>query len=178
MSYFHPSCDPGHKGYGTASVYRAENEGPMGIIGSDRLPIVTDRLLNYVELKGLFDTTAIDSTESVGLVGRIIAHERLPTDPIYVANLTLQNVSGGSRYWVANAANLSQVLATGTVAGSEDLSYDEVIPSVPAYSSNFLLEIRVRNASGVIKYQPFKTFIPHSVAGASAYVIQTQDTVA
>lgn len=140
--------------------------------------LATERPVGYDDLQNLFDTTIIDTRESVGKINRTIARERLPTDPLYNADLTLQNVSGGSRYWVANASDLTQVLATGTVAGSEDAFYDEVIPNVPAYGVPFLMEIRIRNATGAIKYKSFKTYVNHSSVGASAYVIQAVDPVA
>jgi len=179
MAYIHKQFAATFGGYdGNASfIPRAVNWGVLGRTCPYDL-IVTDRPVGYDDLKNLFDTAEINTRESVGKLNRTIARERLPSDPLYNADLTLQNVSGGSRYWVANANDLTQVLATGVVAGTEDQFYDEVIPNVPAYGVPFLLEIRIRNATGTIKYKAFKTYVNHSSAGASAYVIQALDPVA
>ena len=94
---------------------------------------------------------------------------RLPTDPLYYATLTLQNVVASSRYRVTRADNGDE-LATGTGGGS-----DIVLSSIPCYSNPMLVNIKIRNASGVTKYKPFETSAYIYKTGGSAYIIQTVD---
>ncbi len=98
---------------------------------------------------------------------------RQPTDPLFYASITLQNVLSGSRYWIAQASNLSNVLATGTAPGG-----DIVIAGIPAVANPMLVEVRVRFASGTTKYQPLTTYGYLSRSGVVIYVAQVEDTVA
>ena len=95
--------------------------------------------------------------------------QRLPTDPLYYADLTLQNVVSSSRYRVTRADTGAE-LATSTGGGS-----DIVIADVPCYANPMLVNISVRNASGATKYKPFETAAYIYKTGGSAYIIQQVD---
>jgi len=94
---------------------------------------------------------------------------RLPTDPLFYADLTLENIVVGSRYRVTRASN-GEELATGVAA-----STTEVISGVPAYSNPMLIDITVRNASGTPAYRIFDTAAYLYKTGGSAYILQQLD---
>ena len=93
---------------------------------------------------------------------------RLPTDPLFYFSLTLENIVVGSRYRITRHST-GQELATGVASSST-----EVI-SVPAFSSNMLMAITVRNASGTPAYKIFDTAAYAAQAGSSAYILQQLD---
>lgn len=97
---------------------------------------------------------------------------RLPTDPLFYANLTLNNMVAGSRYRVTRHDNGNE-LATGVAAGSGLV--DVVLTGVACFANPAQVDITVRNASGSPAYRVFDTaaFIPKS--GTSAYVLQQLD---
>jgi hypothetical protein len=94
---------------------------------------------------------------------------RLPTDPLFYASLTLQNIVVGSRYRVTRRDN-GQELATGVAASST-----EVIAGVPCYANPMLVDITVRNASGSPTYKIFDTAAYIGKSGGSAYILQQLD---
>jgi hypothetical protein len=100
-------------------------------------------------------------------------NQRLPTDPFFFADVIIQNIVAGSRYWIAQATDLTNVLAAGT-AGSSKFT----VPSIPAYDNPMLLEIRVRKASEPVKYQPYVTYAYLARGGITVYIAQVQDNVA
>jgi len=106
-----------------------------------------------------------------GMLGAIIS-QRDPEDPLFFADVTIQNIAIGSRHWIAQASDTSNVLATGIAASSEVL-----IVGVPAYENPMLLEIRIRNSSGAPTYKPYETHVYLSRAGATAYVAQIVDDI-
>lgn len=103
-----------------------------------------------------------------GWIGTVNA-QRLPTDPLFYATLTLQNIVVGSRYRITRHDTGGQ-LATG-VAGSGA----EVISGVPCFDSPMRVDVSVRNASGGAKYKPFETAAFMVPLGASAYILQQLD---
>ena len=99
---------------------------------------------------------------------------RLPTDPIFFADFTLTNVVAGSSYWIAESANLSNVLASGTAASST-----VVISGMASYGTpTMLVTIRIRYSSGGVVYKTFETQAFHQKVGAGSYIIQELDTTA
>jgi len=141
---------------------------------------LTDRTGNNL-LDNVFDITPLDTGESMPFAHTVLNRERDPSDPIYLADVTLQNVVVGSAYWLADANDLSRVLSSGTVtiSGKSDGEVGTfVISNVAAYSPSFLMELRLRKGTSGDKYQSFKIFAFHSGAGASIYCSQIPDTVA
>lgn len=106
------------------------------------------------------------------LGGVSIGMFRLPTDPLFYATLTLQNIVAGSRYRITRHDTGAQ-LATGVAASST-----EVITGVPCFANPMQVDITVRNASGGTKYKPFDTAAFMVSAGASAYILQSVDPIA
>lgn len=94
---------------------------------------------------------------------------RLPTDPLFYFAITLENIVIGSRYRVTRNSDGLE-LATGTAA-----STTEVISGVPAYSSNMLMNLTIRNASGSPAYKIFDTSAYAARDGAFVYVLQQSD---
>lgn len=94
---------------------------------------------------------------------------RLPTDPLFYADLTLDNIVVGSRYRVTRRSNGDE-LATGVAA-----STSETISALPCYSNPMLVDITVRNASGSPAYRVFDTSASLSKAANSAYILQQLD---
>jgi hypothetical protein len=97
---------------------------------------------------------------------------RLPTDPLFYADLTLRNVVAGSRYRVTRTDTGAE-LATGLVSGSGLV--DQFISGVACYANPQQVSITVRNASGTPKYKVFNTSAFVQKAGGEAYILQTED---
>lgn len=112
----------------------------------------------------------LDTSKSIPDYLRTLSVNRAPTDPYFYANVTIQNCINGSRYWLVNNDDYSQVLSTGIVNTDP-----YTISSVPAYGSPFTMLLRIRNSSGSPKYKTFETIIIHSKTGATVYVIQELD---
>lgn len=98
---------------------------------------------------------------------------RLPTDPLFYAAITLQNIVVGSRYWIAQASDLTNVLASG-VAGETTVE----LTNLPAYQNPMLVEVRIRKASSPVKYKPFVTYGYLVRGGIIVYCAQQEDAVA
>ena len=94
---------------------------------------------------------------------------RLPTDPLFYADLTLDNIIIGSRYRVTRHSTGDE-LATGVAA-----STSEVLASLPCYSNPMQVDITVRNASGSPVYRVFDTAASLGRTGGSAYILQQLD---
>jgi len=94
---------------------------------------------------------------------------RLPTDPLYYMELTLENIVVGSRYRITRQSTGAE-LATGVAS-----STTEVITGVPVYSSDMLMAVTVRKASGSPNYRIFDTNVYAAKLGASAYILQQLD---
>lgn len=94
---------------------------------------------------------------------------RLPSDPLYYIPVTLDNIVIGSRYRITRVSDGLE-LASGVAA-----STTEVITGVPVYSSNMLMAVTVRKASGSPNYKIFDTNIYANKGGVSAYILQQLD---
>lgn len=94
---------------------------------------------------------------------------RLPTDPLFYFSLTLENIVVGSRYRITRQST-GEELATGVAS-----STTEVISGVPSFSSNMLMDITIRKASGSPNYKIFDTAAYAAQAGSSAYILQQLD---
>ena len=101
-----------------------------------------------------------------------LSNAKLPTDPFFLATVTLQNIVVGSRYWIAQASDLTNILATGVAAVDE-----VVLDNIPSYANPMLMEIRVRHASGVIKYSEYTTFSYLVKTGTNVYIAQAENVV-
>ncbi len=101
-----------------------------------------------------------------------VGANRLPTDPLFFANLTLRNVVAGSRYRITRSDTGTE-LATGVASGSGLV--DVVVSGVPCFSNPQQVAITVRNASGTIKYKVFDTAAFISKSGGEAFILQQED---
>lgn len=115
----------------------------------------------------------VASSRSLMRMGLFVSTVRAPTDPYYYADLEIQNAVVGSRYWVAQASDLSNVIESGTVATSSF-----TISGIAAYANPMLVEIRLRKASGGTKYQAYRGYVYLPSSGAVAYVSQVEDEIA
>lgn len=104
--------------------------------------------------------------------GLTVGAFRLPTDPLFYADLTLLNVVAGSRYRVTRS-DTGDELATGVVSGSGLV--DTTLTGIACYASPQSVDITIRNASGATKYKIFNTAALVTKSGGSAYVLQTED---
>ena len=97
--------------------------------------------------------------------------QRLDSDPVFNADVTIDNAVIGSRYWLVDDTDYSTILATGIIT-----SDPEVLSSIPAFSTNFLMLLRLRKATTPVLYKQFETKIKHNKIGSSTFVIQEEDT--
>jgi len=102
--------------------------------------------------------------------GLNLMHARLASDPLFLADVTIENAVIGSRYLLLDAANPSRVLSSGVVS-----SDPFIVSNVPGYSNPFLLELRLRKASSTPFYKPLTTFANHVPQGVRIYVVQVLD---
>jgi len=100
----------------------------------------------------------------------VLAVQRDPSDPYFYASVTINGAVIGSRYLLLDNDDHSTVLSEGLIS-----SYLEVIPNVPSYDSPMVMFLRLRNATGVIKYKTYEGYVPHSSTGATFYVSQVKD---
>lgn len=123
------------------------------------------------------ETSKIAAVAALGRAPVSLGVVRLPTDPVYLADVTLQNVVPGSRIWMANNADLSQTLLDSFIAANESQEDPILLEGVPAYSTQMLICLRARKASGAPCYQPYETFAYHSPNGIVIWVAQVADGV-
>jgi hypothetical protein len=97
---------------------------------------------------------------------------RLPTDPLFYADLVLQNIVSGSRYRVT-VDETGEELATD-VAGSTTVT----LTGLPVYESPMLVKITVRKGTSAPKYEPYETFAYMARGSVSAYIAQIPDPIA
>lgn len=100
----------------------------------------------------------------------VVATQRNPTDPYFYASVTINGAVIGSRYWLVNNSDHSQVLSTGLIT-----SDPQVLPNIPSYGSPMLMLLRLRNASNPVKYKTYESTLPHSSVGSSFYCAQVED---
>lgn len=85
--------------------------------------------------------------------------------------LEITNIVAGSELAIYKASDNSVIVAPQTVSGtSYSTSY--------TYTADTLVTIVLRNASGVTKYQPYKTQGNITANGLSVYVSQVEDIIA
>lgn len=99
-----------------------------------------------------------------------LARNRSATDILFYADITMQNMVVGSRYWITQSSNLSNVLATGVATQSEF-----TITHLPAYTNPMLLLVRARKASESPYYKPYDTYTNLTRSGAIVYIAQELD---
>lgn len=97
---------------------------------------------------------------------------RLPTDPLFYADLTLENIVVGSRYRVTRAST-GEELAAGEAA-----STTVNLTGLPVYANPMLVKITVRKGTTTPKYQPLDTFVNMARGVATAYISQVPDPIA
>jgi hypothetical protein len=125
----------------------------------------------YMKIKAYPSVASTGTSNQVKILSIRTTRDNSVNYPVSFASITLDNVVPGSRYFIFETANPSVVLASG-VASAETVTSDVV------FSGDKTVTIRVRNASGTPKYQPFTTQAALTSAGASVYVSQLEDTVA
>jgi hypothetical protein len=96
---------------------------------------------------------------------------RLPTDALFYASLTLQNVAQDSRYRVTRHDTGDQ-LDSGVQSGDRT---DIVISGLAAYSNPMLMDVSVRKASASPLYKPVATSAYLYKTGGSSYIVQVSD---
>lgn len=114
----------------------------------------------------------LPSSKSMPCLIGMIATQREPTDPYFYGTLSIQNAIVGSRYWVAQASNTANIVASGLV---ETSNFN--IDSIPSVENPMLLEVRIRKSSDEIKYWPYKGFAVLKSSGGIIYVSQVEDGV-
>jgi hypothetical protein len=107
-----------------------------------------------------------------GIVGTTVGVFRLPTDPLFYADLVLQNIVSGSRYRVIKDDDGTE-LATG-VAGSTTVT----LTGLPVYANPQLVKITVRKGTSAPKYEPFDTYAYMARGSVSAFIAQIPDPIA
>ena len=107
----------------------------------------------------------MSSSPSPGALGVF----RLPSDPLFYAALTLENIVAGSRYRVTRRSTGAE-LAIGVAS-----STSEILSGLPCYTNPMQVDITVRNASGSPAYRVFDTSAFMVKTGASAYILQQAD---
>jgi hypothetical protein len=97
---------------------------------------------------------------------------RLPTDPLFYADLVLQGVVSGSRYRVIKDDDGTE-LATGEASGTT-----VTLSGLPVYANPMLVKITVRKGTTAPKYQPLDTFAYMARGSVSAFISQIPDPIA
>lgn len=102
-----------------------------------------------------------------------IHHQRLPADPNYTADVTIQNAVIGSSYILLGPDGTTVLDGPGTISTDP-----QTLSGVPAFSDNYIMELRLRKSSpGSTRYKPLNQLTPHSTAGANFYVVQVESSV-
>lgn len=98
---------------------------------------------------------------------------RLPSDPLFYANLTLQNIVVGSRYRVVWADDETVELASGVAGATE-----ETLTGLAAYANPMLVKVTARKGTSAPKYIPHDTYGYLTKSGGSVYLAQQPDPIA
>jgi hypothetical protein len=96
----------------------------------------------------------------------------LPTDPLFYADLVLQNIVSGSRYRVT-VDDTGEELATGEASSTE-----VTLEGLAVYANPQLVKITVRKGTSAPKYEPLDTYAYMTRGSVSAYVAQVPDPIA
>lgn len=130
-------------------------------------------VLFYKKGRVTYPSTKLPSSKSAAHFQGVYSTVRNPSDPLFYAPVTLQNIVVGSRYWIAQASDLSNVLATG-VAGTTTVT----TASLPSLENPMLIEVRVRNASGEPDYEALTTYGYLGKDGVTIFISQKVDSIA
>ena len=101
-----------------------------------------------------------------------LSYSRLPTDPLFYAGLTLENIAVGSRYRVTRASNGEELAAGEAASATVNLT------GLAVYANPMLVKIAVRKATTAPKYKPLDTFVNMGRGVATAYISQVPDPIA
>lgn len=124
-------------------------------------------------VQGLYHAVSADSlpTSKSTAKGYIsYSVQRASTDAYFYADVTLHDAIVGSRYWLVDNADYSTVLSTGLITDDP-----QVLSSIPSYGSPMLIMLRIRSASGGVKYKEYSAIVPHATTGTSFYCAQEVD---
>lgn len=97
---------------------------------------------------------------------------RLPTDPMFFANLTLENIAIGSRYLITRASDGLE-LAAGEAANTT-----VTLTGISVYSNPMLVKIAVRKGTTAPKYIPLDAYASMTRGTVTAYISQVPDPIA
>lgn len=97
---------------------------------------------------------------------------RLPTDPLFYADLVLQGIVSGSRYRVIKDDDGTE-LAAGEASGTT-----VTLTGLPVYANPQLVKITVRKGTTAPKYQPLDTYAYMARGSVSAFISQIPDPIA
>ena len=107
---------------------------------------------------------------SVGF-GAVLGRQSLPTDPIGILNLTLNNIVTGSSLQIESQDG-STTLHNSVISGTtKSVTLQVYAPGSPLNA----LRIKVRKGSVEPFYQPYETLLPAAVGAQSIYVSQIPD---
>ena len=102
-----------------------------------------------------------------------VSHQRLPTDPVFIADVTIQNAVIGSSYILLGPDGTTVLSGPGTISTDP-----QTLSNVSAFDNPYVMELRLRNSSpGSTRYKPLNQFSPHAITGVSIYVVQIESTV-
>lgn len=97
---------------------------------------------------------------------------RLPADPLFFANLTLENIAVGSRYRVTRASDDLELAAGEAASTTVNLT------GIAVYSNPMLVQIAVRKGTTAPKYIPLDAYASMSRGTATAYISQVPNPIA
>ena len=106
----------------------------------------------------------------IGDAGHGYSFNKGPTDYLFTVSLTLQNVADGSRYFVEDTADGTDI-ATGLQSGTGDI----VITGIGYAGSSRTLRLRVRKSSSAPYYKAYEVTFSLGANGASVPVAQIPD---
>jgi hypothetical protein len=112
---------------------------------------------------------------ATSLLGTSIGVFRLPTDPLFYADLTLRNVVAGSRYRITRTDTGAE-LATGLVSGSGLV--DQVISGVACYANPQGVNVVIRQGTSAPKYLAYEAQAQIEKSGGLAFIAQVADPIA
>lgn len=102
-----------------------------------------------------------------------VHQQRLPTDPFFSADVTIQNAVIGSSYIILGPDGTTVLAGPGTVSTDP-----QVLANVESFADEYVIELRLRKSSpGSTRYKPLNQFAVHSTLGVIIYVSQTESAV-
>lgn len=102
-----------------------------------------------------------------------IHQQRLPSDPFYLADVTIQNAVIGSSYILLGPDGTTVLSAAGTISTDP-----QTLSNIEAFADPYVIELRLRKSSpGVERYKPLNQFAVHNSAGITIYVSQIESSV-